>query len=39
MVKVAGVDYELEYPSLTVAATRNDRPTTPKANLIVTHSP
>jgi len=34
-VKVAGVEYQIDYPSAMVAAAGNPAPTTPKAMLIV----
>jgi hypothetical protein len=34
-VRVADIDYELEYPSAFVAADLHEKPTTPKAMLIV----
>jgi hypothetical protein len=35
IAKVAGKEYSLDYPSLNVTAAANEKPTTPKATIIV----
>ena len=38
-VQIAGIDYELYYPSVSVNAAENEKRTTSKATLIVTRRP